>query len=323
MDVMPTGWVRDPEATELITEQLGARGPVYPCDVPGLKGYANEQINRGIYCVLSIDTDRQALGDVIPVKNQLRGTCTDQSGSHALSSSWNAGVALDQIVGVPLVIPSGPQYALTWRHSPGRYGSTHPYSCRCSRCPDGEAISHYAYVAATVGILGAGTYGEFDLTKDREDLGIAWCVNGVPQSILDAAAAVKCSAYRVKSLDDLNDCLWARKFGHQGCGYTFDGHDGDYARLVSLQGGLHAEAILGAFVDVSGEIGYVRRNSWKGRPKGPYQIKVRDGRVIPLPPGYYPVRKRDMQRVLADGETWVYGFRQGSGWRSRPVALAM
>lgn len=312
MQSQPNGWIRDPEAVDQVTERLAQLGPVAPCDVPGLKGFANQEINRGILCVLAFETERMAFGQDLPVKGQKRGTCTEQSGCYALTASWNAAVALDRVVGVPKRIPVGPGYAMTWRHSRGQYGRTHAYDCRCQRCPDGEAICHFAEVACTVGLVGAGVHGGYDLTKDREDYSINWSVGGVPQVILDEAAKVKAASYRSRTIDDLADCIWARHFGHQGSAKRFDGFNGPFARMSA--GGLHAESIMGGYVDEAGEIAFVRRNSHYGAPKGPYSIKLRDGRVIPLPSGAYPVSGRDMRTVIADGETWNYQIKEG--WRS-------
>lgn len=312
MDAQPNGWIRDPEAVDQVTERLAQLGPVAPCDVPGLKGFANHQINRGIVCVLALETERKAFGQDLPVKGQKRGTCTEQSGTYALTASWNADVALDRVVGVPKRIPVGPGYAMTWRHSRGQYGRTHAYDCRCGRCPDGLVIAHFAEVACTIGVIAEGVYGGHDLTKDREDLSINWAVNGVPQAILDEAKKIQAASYRCRTIDDLADCIWARYFGHQGSAKRFDGFDGHFARMGP--GGNHAESIMGSYLDEAGELAFVRRNSHYGAPKGPYSIRVLGGQVIPLPSGAYPVSGRDMKAVIADGETWVYRIKEG--WRS-------
>lgn len=308
-----TGWIRDPAAVDAATERLAEAGPVLVADVPGLSGYAQQQIRAGVECVLAFDGEIQTFGEIRPVKGQLRGTCVEQSGTYALTASWSSELALDRVVGVPKIIPVGPLYAMVCRHSRGQYGKTHRFGCNCGGCPDGLVVAHYAETAATVGVVPEGTYGGITISGDNEENAIRWRNDGIPPEVLEAARQVQVSAFRPKTPEELADCHFAQYWGHQGCGYTFDGLSGPFPEMRSLGGSGHAEANAGVYINEAGELSFVRRNSWFGRPKGPYTIRTRSGRKIVLPPGAYPVSSRQMAKVMSDGETWVY--RVKNGWR--------
>lgn len=303
------GWEYDDSKIARAVESMAAAG----CQValsnarPNLKGFWKGQVERGVTGVYAQDYEEKLLGHWRDTNVQVRGTCTRQA-MRCLEDTYNAKVQAGLVVGEYAELSCEPAYGYM-RHL--RWGATHPWGCRCGRCPDGLMGADIAEFVATKGVLKRGVYGDVDLTKSREDLEITWNNTGVPKHIIESCAPHKMIAHKCANFDEVADCIASLSFASICLPEIFSGSIQDRYGYCEPDGvGGHATAVVGVAISKNNETIFIIQQSW---PLGAVHYRTEiptAGGNKRLRPGSYAVRKSVLESIMASHrdrvELWAF-----------------
>ena len=298
------GWIDNPQAVAESEARMCAAGVLTICgDAEStLTGYAKRRISDGMTYSLA-QVHETKLGMSQPSFHQSRGTCVDQAGVRTTQDCLYAAISRGLLVTTPTRIARGPVYAMARRRF--KYGQSMGKN-------DGLAGAHWAEIAATVGVYPRRKLGQLDLAKDEEKHAVDWANAGWPAGL--DKLGIKIKAHRPRTIDDLEDCIFAGYFAFQCSASYFEGRAANgFATRRSLNGGGHCEENCGVYVDKRGNIQHVRQQSWGDAAPAPqpWSIQPADSPVIQLRLGSYPVHRDDMSKLMEQGETWCVQMVQG------------
>lgn len=317
MDAFHVGWVYDEQQIAASVDRLTAEGHVvsFADATPALRGYWQSLQARGYRGVWAQDDELKVLGHHRETNTQSRGTCVWQGTSRAAEDVHLSRIADGAVVGRYALLAYEAGYG-GCRQQFG-WGASHPWGCRCGRCPDGLVGANAAEWLATTGIIERGIYGNVDLTHPREDLAITWGnAGGIPQPLIDASTHHKFRAHRAHDLDEFADGLAAKCWGAVCLPVIFDGskHDADGFCLPSGRGG-HCTECCAVLLDSAYEDAFGFQQSWPlDAVRFPKEIAYAGGTKA-LRPGAYVVRRATLEPYLNESEFWLFDLPGTSSFR--------
>lgn len=322
MTQFATGWISNPQAVAgYIRKRVDAGVPCAIGDArPDLKGFWPRLVQSGIFSVLLYEAEFSVLGEYLPADFQKRGTCVGRGTYRAVQTGYWDAIAERRIHGIAEQIAYEPIYGGSRVNvGGGQLGG------------DGSVGAWAAEWCHDFGVIPRGVYGEFDLTRDREDLAVKWGQRGVgvPQSLRAASIGHKCDAYHVADAHDLADVTAAR-YASAICSTHQQSDHRDANGECSYQGSTsHCEAIVGVYLRPSWDgnqatiydhTGFVDQQSWGATPGGPDILRMH-GSTAKLRQGAYGTPMPAMRKRIKTGETWAFQLRDG--WVSESLTEAV
>jgi hypothetical protein len=320
-----TGWVRNDEAIDAFCQTLSARSPngqvAFGAAKSEFKGTWKRLAERGSSGVFLQDAEMILFGRYLPADSQARGTCVSRGTFRACQDSYFHSLTIAAQIGTPAMLCFEPIYGGA-RVNIGR--GNLGYS-------DGAYGAYAAQWVHDYGLLPRGKYGQWDLSKAREDLAVDWGNpgRGVPRELIEQSKGhLVASCFQCQTLDDVADAIACGYGVAFCCNSLWQIPDGQSTRRDAdgmcrpVTGGAHCEEVRGIFIDHKGRLCFLRQNSWGDYPRGG-RLRLKDGRELELPPGSYGAFADDMQRAMASsgGDVWAFGGIQG--WRPESTAEAL
>ena len=314
--MMDYGWSYQPERIAAATERLAQDGfqTSFEKDRPALKGYWERCKQRGVTRILAQDDELKVTGKNREPNSQSRGTCVGQGSSRAIEDIHNSRIADHAIVGKPTLIAYEPMYGFERR---AHFGATHPWGCRCGRCPDGLTGHDAAAFYSIKGVLRRDNYTSLgiDLSNPREDLAISWNNSGVPDALVAACQFHKIQSQSCDDWNSLADAMAAKCWGHVCLPKIFTGGRIDrFGCCEPDDNGGHCTEVCGVFVLPTHETAFVIQQSWGNAVHYPDSVTTING-PIKLRPGSYAVRQSIMESVGTQVELMACDIPSGSSFR--------
>jgi hypothetical protein len=310
------GWSFDAEKIAASEERLMQAGqhPRFADGAPSLRGNWKRLQARGFTAVLAQVDELKVRGKYRAPNTQARGTCVSQGSSRGAEDVNLSRIADGAIVGRDALLCFEHLYSYCRQHF--GWGASHPWGCRCGRCPDGLMGSNGAECLALNGIIERGVYAGVDLTSPREDLAIEWGNNGgIPAQVMSSAKKHTFVAHRSMDLDEYADANSNKNWGAVCLPVIFTGdHDADGYCTPSGNGG-HCTECCGIVLTPNGEDAFVMQQSWPiSATRYPKQILTKGG-PIELRPGSYSIRRSVLERYVSQGELWSFDLVGTSSFR--------
>lgn len=298
------GWKYEPKEIAATAQRFADAGVVtsFGADKPDLKG-----LHKSIKVTRNAHAEIKVFGKWTGSWHQNRGTCVAQGTTRAAWTSYLVALARGAIAGDPLSMSVEFTYAGSRVNiGRGQLGRG-----------DGSFGGWAAEFLWKYGIFPRGVYGQWDLSKANEMVGVNLAVpgQGVPESVLKDPRCRK--GIRCWSMNDLFDWRDLHASGRSGaiCLNTlFAGQrDKNGCCRPSGQGG-HCTEIKDYVVLPNGETVYIQQQSWgEGAITGPNKVPCIDGSEYELGPGCCAIYESDLQRAMRGGhESW--GFDACDPW---------
>lgn len=298
-----TGWIRDDDAVEAVTESLGFASSAAVNGEP-LRGYASRQIsagNTGVFPHLAVLQFRDKF---LQAYSQRRGVCVGCGTARAIEDSHCFSIAARGSFGRFAEVDVATIYA----------GSRTQRDLGNGRLDgDGSVGAWAAKWVHDHGAVESGKVAGYDLTDLNEKLAVEWGASGVPKAVLKAAQGIEINCFRCASARDIADCAFAG-FGMAFCwDYTFSAKNSDGVSKLNVPAS-HCTELLGGAVTKGGNVLIGGQQSWgQNAPAGPKVLKYAGGQVA-LRNGMCFVPLGDFDKALRNGaECWA--FHVVTGWR--------
>lgn len=312
MSKFPTGWHNSPQAVQqYIAERSQDGDTAILADArPELAGFWRKTVLSGVFSVLLYEAECLVVGSFGPADLQRRGTCVGRGTYRAVQTGYWDAIAQRRIVGAAEQIAYEPIY-----------GGSRVQVGKGQLSGDGSVGAWAAKWCHDYGVIERGVHGEFDLSRDREDLAVHWGTRGygVPQSIIQSGKGHRCDAYHVADPNELADVTAARYASaicstHQQRDYRDENGECAYQGPTA-----HCEAIVGVYMRPSWDsrpetiyehTGFVDQQSWGNVPSGPDVLRMYKS-AAKLRQGAYGTPMAAMRRRMPTGETWAFRLRDG------------
>ncbi len=307
-----TGWIDNPQAVrDYIAARSAAGAPAGVMQArPDLSGHWRRTVESGVFAVLLYQAEESLLGHYLPADFQRRGTCVSRGTYRAIQTGYWDAIVDRRISGKAERIAYEPIY-----------GGARVNIGKGAIGGDGAVGAWAAQWVHDYGVVERGKFGNIDLTKDSEDLAVKWGTRGVgvPNEIIEAAAAHRCDAYNVEDANDLADVTAAR-YASAICSTHQQADRRDENGECAYKGPTaHCEAIVGVYLRASWDgnpetiydhTGFVDQQSWGSTPSGPDILRYHGGDAK-LREGAYGTPMRSMRARIKTGETWAFRLRDG------------
>ena len=314
--IPPSGWSYNPEAIAAATARMESAGfqVSFEKDRPSMRGWWEKRKSKGITAILAQDDELKVTGKNREPNNQVRGTCVAQGSSRAIEDVQYSRLSDKAIEGKPTLIAYEPMYGFERKL---HFGATHPWGCRCGRCPDGLTGHDAAAFYSTKGVVRRDNYASLgiDLTNPREDLAIAWNNSGVPSELVAAAGFHKIQCHSSENWSDFADAMAAKCWGHVCLPQIFKATRIDrFGCCEPDDSGGHCTECCGVVVLPTGETAFIIQQSWGDAVKYPGSVQTVKERVK-LRPGSYAVRQSILESLGTQIELISCDIPSGASFR--------
>lgn len=325
MDKLPTGCLIDAKVTSQVCQaieagQLGpARAASFQRARPSFRGaWSRLRARKPDAAVFGHEAELKLFGRLLPSWHQLRGTCVEQGCDRAAESAWHQALAFRGAIGSPVMMAVSITYALS--RALGGLGGCAPWGVRGGETGDGSFVAAAMQSFWLNGLLAMGVYGEYDLTRHREDLAVNFCNNGVPSILKEAAAPYKLQSQNIAGDKDclmaIADALTSRLTVPIALP-RYVGPRNANGVSVLQRAGDHCTYLRGVCT-VSDRLHFIYQQSHgDDQPPGPNILK-HDGGDEPLAPGECAIDAEDfMDNLRIRGEVWVLEIPSTVSWRAK------